>query len=302
MHGAFGDLPRTRPGDGVLHAPEGAFARGLPDLPAHFFARERTQALAPGAPTGLVVLDLSDALGLAVPASTPCMLGRYIVLRAGESFAHAFAATGEVHYVIRGQGSSHNGSTAIDWQAGDVFVWPGASHTRHCAGTDSVLFCVTDEPLLAMLGVPPPAAHANRVVRAAHYPADAIDAELEAVHRRTGPQRSAGKAVNFFTPAAAHKVSLLPTISAGMNTLEPGGRQRPHRHNAAALTLGIQTDRVHTLIDGQRYAWEPFAVVVTPARAPHAHYNQGSHMMKSLVLQDGGLFYHLRCTGFSWED
>jgi len=294
--------PSPPAANAVLHAPEAAFKRGLPDVPAHLFARERNLALAPGRPSGLIALDLSAELGLAGPATTPAMLARYVLVRAGEHVAHEFSATGEVHYVIRGQGETESHDVRIVWKAGDVFVLPGAANTCHRASSDSILLCVTDEPLLAMLCVPAPDAAANRAVKPAHFSAASIDAQLDLIHRRTGPQKSAGKAVNFFTSASARVVSLLPAMSAGMNTLEPGGNQRPHRHNAAALTLGIQVEGVHSMVGGQRFDWIAAGVMVTPPLAVHSHHNRGPAMMKSLVLQDGGLYYNLRCPGFSWED
>jgi gentisate 1,2-dioxygenase len=86
-----------------------------------------------------------------------------------------------------------------------------------------------------------------------------------------------------------------------MNSLESGGDQRPHRHNSAALTLAIDWEGVHSMVDGQRYDWIPFGVLVTPPQAMHSHHNRGAGMMKSLVFQDAGLYYHYRNIGFSFN-
>lgn len=286
----------------VLYAPDGAFSRGLPDVPAHVFARERELAFAPGAPSGLVPMDLSAALRLGWPASTPAMLARYVIVRAGENVQHTLQATGEVYYVIRGQGETQGQDAGVTWTAGDVFVLPGAGLTCHRAASDSVLLCLTDEPLVALLGLRPPEPRHNKVVKSAYFSKASIDAELALVHDRTGPQKSAGKAVNFFTSATRSVVSLLPSMSAGMNTLEPGGVQRAHHHNAAALTLGIQVEGIHSMIGDTQYDWVPFGVMVTPPLASHSHHNHGGSMMRSFVLQDGGLFYNLRVPGFSWDE
>ena len=41
--------------------------------------------------------------------------------------------------------------------------------------------------------------------------------------------------------------------------------------------------------------------MVTPPAELHAHHNEGTDMMLSIVAQDGGLFYHARVVGFGWD-
>lgn len=286
--------------DAIFYVPEGAFDRGLPDVPAHVFRDEQRKAFAPDCPTGLVAMDLSERLGLAWPATTPAMLARYVVVRAGEVLSHAFQATGEIYYVATGRGESSAGDLNMRWQAGDVFVLPGASQTRHQASEDSVLVCLTNEPELAYAGVRAPEPHLNRVVAPAFFSGTLIDEKLGLVHQRNGPQKTAGKSVIFATTPLAGMRTILPSLTAAINTLEVGGDQRPHRHNAAALTLAIESEGIHSLLDGERLDWIPFGLMVTPPQAAHSHHNRGPRMMKSFVVQDGALYYQLRNAGFSW--
>lgn len=286
--------------DAIFYVPEGAFSRGLADVPPYVFADEQRRALDPQCPTGLVPLDISNLLGTAYPATTPVLLARYVVVRAGESLEHAFEATGEIYYVARGAGMSGAGDTRIAWRAGDVFVLPGASRTRHQAETDAVLVCFTNEPELAYAGVRAPEARHNAVVAPAYFDARVIDEKLGLVHQRTGPQQTAGKSVIFATTPLQGMRTMLPSITAAVNTLEPGGDQRPHRHNAVALTLAIESEGIHSKIAGQQVDWIPFGVMVTPPQAEHSHHNRGRRMMKSFVVQDGALYYQLRNPGFAW--
>ncbi|VTU46060.1 hypothetical protein [Variovorax sp. PBL-E5] len=286
--------------DAIFHVPEGAFDRGLAEVPPCLFADEQRRALGRNAPTGLIAMDLSSMLGLGWPATTPAMLARYVVLRGGDSISHAFEATGEVFYVIRGEGATQAGEARIEWAAGDLFVLPGASATQHEARADSVLFCVTNEPEICYGGVRAPMAADNQVVAPALFRSAKIDESLGVVQARTGPQRTAGKSVIFATTPMARMKSILPTMTAAVNTLEPGGNQRPHLHNAAALTLAIESEGVYSMVAGERIDWIPFGLMVTPARAMHSHHNRGAGMMKSLVLQDGALYYQLRNPGFAW--
>lgn len=286
----------------IFFVPEASFDRGLPNVPVHVFAEERARALSADCPTGLIPLDLSAALRTPYPASTPAILARYLVIRAGEAFSHAFAATGEVFYAARGQGTTEAEGVRIDWREGDTLVLPGASRTRHRAETDSLLVCFTNEPELAYAGVRPPEAVNNTVVRPAYFDGRVSDEKLGLVHQLTGLQKTAGKAVIFATSALAAMRTILPSMTAAINTLEPGGDQRPHRHNAVALTLAIEAEGIHSKVAGETIDWLPYGVMVTPPQAEHSHHNRGPRMMKSFVVQDGALYYQLRNPGFAWTD
>lgn len=286
--------------DAIYYVPESSFDRGLPNIPAHIFTEQQQLALSSNVKTGLIALDLSSTLRTPYPATTPNILARYIVVRAGEACEHEFAATGEIYYVARGAGSSQAQSERISWRAGDVFVLPGASHTRHDADQDSLLVCFTNEPELAYAGVHPPKAQQNRVVRAAYYSANTINEKLDLVHHTTAPQQTAGKAVILATSALRDMRTVLPTLTATINTLEPGGDQRPHKHNAVALTLAVESEGIYSMVDREKINWIPFGVMITPPQAEHSHHNRGPRMMKSFVVQDGGLYYQLRNPGFMW--
>src|SRR5436309_2995198 len=123
-----------------------------PRIPAHVFARERDRAPDPPTPTGPLPLDLGTALGTDGPATTPLILARYARLRAGESLATRFEASGEIYYVIAGSGETTWGAEAIGWDAGDVFCLPGGVTATHRASTrDAVLWIVTNEPELFLI-------------------------------------------------------------------------------------------------------------------------------------------------------
>lgn len=280
------------------YRPDRAFDHQLPQVPAHLFADEQREVLRPGCPTGMIDLDLSSRLELPWPATTPVMLGRYIVVRRGESLSHQFIATGEAFYAIRGRGCSVSGGTSIEWTTGDTFCFPGGATTQHTAQDDAILFAVTNEPELAYQGLQAPPPQANPVLPA-HFLGEKVD---EALAKIVGPTTTAGKGILLVTPHCGPVKAMTPSLAVAMNSLEPGGDQRPHRHNSAALTLSIAGNGVHSLLDGERYDWIPFGVLVTPAQAVHSHHNRGTATMKSLVFQDAGLYYHYRNIGFRFAE
>lgn len=95
-------------------------------------------------------------------------------------------------------------------------------------------------------------------------------------------------------------LSITPSMTLALNSMEPGQSQRGHRHNSVAVTLVIEGERCHSMIDNARVDWRPYATMTTPATAFHSHHNQGERLATFLIVQDGGLFYHCRTIGFSF--
>jgi len=281
--------------------PEGAFDRGLPAIPAHRFDAERERALDPETPTGIIALDLSAALNIDWPATTPELLAHYLVIRPGERLSHRFQATGEMHFVLRGAGRSTSAGVTLEWRTGDGFCFPGGAETVHQADEDTLIVSTTDEPHHRHFRTQPVPASESFLLPAV-FRQDRIDAALGLVHGREGPVKTAGKYVTFSTGAMDRTVrgTLMPTMLASINTLEAGGVQKAHIHNAVAITVSLQGEGVHSMIGETRIDWLPWSVMLTPPLQQHSHHNEGTGMMRSFVVQDGPLFYHLRATGFRW--
>lgn len=306
---AYGDRPRTAYTEGAryLSSLDGFNIKHAP-IPAHVFLSERDRALHPKTPTGLIPLDLGRLLDLGSPATTPLILARYARIRAGESLTTRFTASTELYYVIRGSGRTRfgdgggdRGAETVDWEPGDAFVLPGGGAARHDAGrTDAVLWLATNEPQLAFEGLEPQAS-GGAPIAATHYPASEIRRRLLAVYLDPRGVEMPGKSVNFGNAAIEASRTTTPTFTLAMNSLLPGESQRAHRHNAVAVTLVVAGDRCHSMIDGKRVDWEPNAVMITPPAELHSHHNQGDGMALFLIVQDGGLYYHCRTMGFSYE-
>jgi gentisate 1,2-dioxygenase len=273
-----------------------------PAVPAHVFRAERDRALAPGAPTGLLPLDLSPVLGLAYPATTPLILSRYATIRAGETLGTAFRASTELYHVIRGAGATafgEAGEAPLAWEAGDSFCLPGGGEARHRATADAVLWVTTNEPQLAFEGLEPPRPGAAPV-RPAVYPMAEVRRRLLDVYLDPRGAAMPGKSINFGNAAIEASRTTTPTFTLALNSLLPGEAQRGHRHNAVAVTLVLAGDGAYSLIDGARVDWERYAVMITPPAAFHSHHNEGRDLALFLIVQDGGLYYHCRTMGFSY--
>ncbi len=283
------------------HIAENGFAFQFPAVPIRQFLQERDIAFDPTTPTGPIALDTSEILGTPYLATTPTILCRYLKIRAGEKLSTAFIASGEIFYVMSGSGESRNGDDTIAWGAGDVFCFPGGGETAHRAGDrGGLLFCVTNEPLLAFerLRAPLPG---HAIVETTHWPSATIDGHFEAVWRRPMTADTTGYSVQFTSQALAPSINTIPSINCSINTLATGADQRPHRHNGVAVTLAIQGDGVHSTIDGREIPWSTGAAQITPATLMHSHHARGEKRMRSFVIQDEGLHFYTRTPGFSFD-
>ncbi len=278
------------------------YIQSPPGFAAHAFLAERERALDPRGPTGYIALDYRNALGTEWPATTPLMLARYGRVRARDSLASRFYASAEMYYVISGAGESRNRQDAIRWRAGDVFCFPGGEKTVHTAGEENaLLWCVTNEPLLAFDGLAPRAD--ARLVAPVHYLAEDIDANLartQAAEAAKGGASNGNGVFMFSSTGCVERRRLpFPSLTLAMNSLAPGNAQRPHRHNAVALTLVLEAEACHSLIDGARHDWLEHAALITPPGQMHSHYNQGGKLARLLIAQDSGMHYYCRTPGFS---
>ena len=271
-------------------------ARPVPD---HSFTDEPARALDPSAPTGFTVCDIASELDRDDPATAPFLLARYARIRAHDTLSCQFAASGVIYYVIAGAGQTDCNGEVVQWGMGDVFILPGGVEHRHGAeSADAVLWLVTNEPFLALERMQPPAA-GDAPTKVVHYPAAEIARQMDLIYAAEGVD--AGRAVMFSSDTQEHGRNILPTLTLAMNSLPPGYTQRAHRHNSVAVALVISGEACHSLVDGRRKAWSPFATTVTPPTSAHSHTNEGDSRALFLIVQDGGLYHHARAMGFSFD-
>ncbi len=287
-----------------------AFNQKVTEVPDESFTDEPARALHPDSPTGLTVCNRSQQLGTAYPATTPLVLARYARVRAGESLHTLFVASGVVMYVMVGAGSTTCGKEKIEWAAGDVVVLPGNVPHRHSAASavaamdvdaGAVLWIVTNEPQLAFEHLRGPA-EGDAPTELVHFPAEEIEHQVELLYKTGRGDDTAGSALIFSSTRQQASRNVLPTFLAAMNSLPPGGSQRAHRHNSVAVSLVIAGEQCHSMVDGRRKDWAPWATTVTPPTAAHSHFNGGDKWARFLIIQDGGLYNYTRALGFEFTN
>jgi gentisate 1,2-dioxygenase len=278
-----------------------AFNVQLPPVPDHLFVAEPTAAMDPAAPTGLIACDLSQQLGCAYPATTPLVLARYARIRTGETLTTEFAASGIICYVISGAGRTEGGTEPIAWNAADLFILPGGGCYTHKSVTDAVLWIVTNEPQLAFERLRPPA-EGDAPTAIVHYTGDEIARQIAFLYDIGRTQEIAGSALIFSAAEQEATRNILPTLTVAMNSLPGGASQRPHVHNAVAVSLIIKGTQCYSVIDGRHKDWAQWATTITPPTAVHSHHNGGNEQAMFLIVQDGGIFYHARAMGFEFAE
>jgi gentisate 1,2-dioxygenase len=278
-----------------------AFALALSAVPSVQFIQERDRAFDAASPTGLIDMDLSEALETSFPATTPLVLSRYARIRAGESLTVEVRASAQLFCILTGRGSTTVDGETREWKAGDILALPGAARAEHTASADAVAWLVTDEPALAFLDLDP-VASARSAIQPVHYHAEDLAAELDAVYRHPQADSFPGYAVVLSHQGLEQTRNIHPTMTLALNSLPAGRSQRPHVHNSMALTLCLQGEGCYSLVGGERKDWSQHAVMVTPPAAPHSHHNEGPRRMECLIVQDGQLYYHARTIGFAFAD
>ena len=279
-----------------------AFNLRWPEVPDNSFTEEPARALAADTPTGLIACDRSRDLGTSYAATTPLVLAYYARINAGDKLNTDFQASGVMIYVMVGSGTSQCADEQVHWRAGDVFMLPGGVAARHEAGGQAaVLWIVTNEPQLAFEHLRGPAP-GNAPTDVVHFTADEIQRQIDLLYAVGRSNDIAGSALIFSSTKQEAIRNVLPTMTVAMNSLEPGVSQRAHRHNSVAVSLVIEGTGCHSIVDGRRKDWAPWATTVTPATSVHSHHNAGDSRAMFLIVQDGGLYYYTRALGFSFAD
>jgi gentisate 1,2-dioxygenase len=108
---------------------------------------------APGDPCNDLVFPYRNAAGGPTLPTLDCSV---MALRPGFAGSDHRRTASTVYYVIKGSGTTVSGDSTIAWTERDVFSLPEWTFHRHRNASstgEALLFAVTDEPLLASLGL-----------------------------------------------------------------------------------------------------------------------------------------------------
>jgi len=315
----LGEAVEDWTGDAVFYeysaAADPLAAGSISPVPVHRFSPE----VHAGGTSRIVPLDLSGPLGVDGPATSPGLLASFVVIRPGESVVTEPDATSELYYCLRGSGHSEftrsptGGRSVVGrmaWRAGDFLTLPAGCTTTHAAGPEastgpdgsSLLYRVTDAPLLRYLGVTPdrPRFEPTRFDGALAL------ARLAEVERDPAAADRSRVSILLGNVATPQTLTVTPTLWAMLGILPVGRVQRPHRHQSVALDLittcapgcfslvGSRLDGDGAIVDPVRVEWEAGGAFVTPPGLWHSHHNESGQPAYLVPIQDAGLHTYLR--------
>lgn len=91
-------------------------------------------------------LDYVDPIGGG--STLPTIACRLQRLPSGNATLRQRETSSRIYHVVQGSGRTVAQEKTLAWQAGDTFVIPGWSWSRHQAEEDAILFVMSDEPVL----------------------------------------------------------------------------------------------------------------------------------------------------------
>jgi gentisate 1,2-dioxygenase len=97
------------------------------------------------------VLDYVDPVSGG--STLPTMACRLHRLPAGRSTLRQRETSSRIYHVVQGTGRTVAQEKSLEWQSGDTFVVPGWSWSEHQADKDTVLFAMSDEPVLQAISL-----------------------------------------------------------------------------------------------------------------------------------------------------
>eukprot|EP01036_Dinobryon_divergens_P045818 gene45818-61240_t len=181
-------------------------------------------------PTRIIPFDLRQQLGVSYPATSPNLMAAFLRICPTESLQTTATATSQAFYVIRGSGVTTSEFEEITWNEGDLFVLPAATTPiTHTSSADTAIYWITDEPLLAYLGVAPDCQKFRPTV----FRRERMLAEVEAIRHQPGAEHRNRLGILLGNKLTENStLTLTHTLWSLLNMLPASDAQRPHRHNS----------------------------------------------------------------------
>ena len=205
-------------------------------------------------------------------------------------------------YVIKGQGYTDSRYGRLAWGEGDLFTLPVNEGVTHAATEDTVMYWVSDAPVLNYLGAQP----SRPTFEPTHYSRAWLMQNLQDVRNADGAYQKNRTGILLGNAACEQTKTLTPTLWSLLNVLPPKTVQRHHRHNSIALDLCVSAgpdtytllsqklDKDGELLDPIRADWKSGGMFVTPPGWWHSHHNESGDDALVLPIQDAGLVTNMQ--------
>lgn len=255
--------------------------------------------------THIYALDLSHELGLKYKATSPNLLASFVKIRSNDSVDCSANASSQMFYVIQGCGQCRiDDDPPFIFSSGDAIAISKCSSLMFHSTQDTLLYWVTDEPLMQYLGVHPSIKKFDPIIIKRETMATKIS-EIANSENAKDKNRLGVLLGNQYTEDST--MTLTPILWSLLNIIPANTYQKPHKHNSVALDLCVYSPgcQVYTLMGPEldengrvknpiRCDWVTGSAFTTPPGWWHSHHNDSFEPAWVLPVQDAGLHTYLR--------
>lgn len=110
-----------------------------------------------------------------------------------------------------------------------------------------------------------------------HWPWREIENLTGRAGVEVGLEDAERRAVIMCHPAFNGEIATTSNLISAFTVLEPGDRAVPHRHSAAAIRFGVQSEGSATIVNGRRCDMLAGDLILTPPMCWHGHINLSDH-------------------------
>ena len=258
--------------------------------------------------TSIIPFDLSEILNTKYFATSPNLLASFIKISANDEIdLKNYNISSQLFYIIYGNGKCdiiRRGT--LNYYQGDMLVLSNID-TKFVASEDTMIYWITDEPLLKYLNVKSINQNFSHILIRSEKMLSSINNILNDEGNENKNRLGVLLGNPSTDPCGTGTLTVTPILWSLLNIIPSNCVQKPHRHNSIALDLCVYApmEGIYTLMgpeldengnvkDPIKCNWESGSVFITPPGWWHSHHNDTNEPGWVLPIQDAGLYTYMR--------
>ena len=258
--------------------------------------------------TSIIPFDLSEILNTKYFATSPNLLASFIKISANDEIdLKNYNISSQLFYIIYGNGKCdiiRRGT--LNYYQGDMLVLSNID-TKFVASEDTMIYWITDEPLLKYLNVKSINQNFSHILIRSEKMLSSINNILNDEGNENKNRLGVLLGNPSTDPCGTGTLTVTPILWSLLNIIPSNCVQKPHRHNSIALDLCVYAPKegIYTLMgpeldengnvkDPIKCNWESGSVFITPPGWWHSHHNDTDEPGWVLPIQDAGLYTYMR--------
>ena len=258
--------------------------------------------------TSIIPFDLSEILNTKYFATSPNLLASFVKISANDEIdLKNYNISSQLFYIIYGNGKCdiiRRGT--LNYYQGDMLVLSNID-TKFVASEDTMIYWITDEPLLKYLNVKSINQNFSHILIRSEKMLSSINNILNDEGNENKNRLGVLLGNPSTDPCGTGTLTVTPILWSLLNIIPSNCVQKPHRHNSIALDLCVYAPKegIYTLMgpeldengnvkDPIKCKWESGSVFITPPGWWHSHHNDTDEPGWVLPIQDAGLYTYMR--------